>query len=150
MKRKQRTVIVPMVVVALTIGLTNDVLAESLTATKLIEACKAYKADQESAHATSCRAFIHGYLSASKDIVAAEERPSEFVARAIKTRASRLSDEAEQRLSSRYCLPSSASLDTLITKVAEIPQPFAEDATAESAMLSVLENHYRCKDVLNP
>ncbi|MBY6190292.1 Rap1a/Tai family immunity protein [Microbulbifer agarilyticus] len=150
MERKQRTVIVPMAVVALTIGLTTDVLAEPLTATKLIEACKAYKADQESAPATSCRAFIHGYLSASKDIVAAEERPSEFVARAIKTRASRLSDEAEQRLSSRYCLPPSATLDTLIAKVAEIPQPFAKDATAESAMLTVLENHYRCKDVLNP
>ncbi|WP_043319239.1 Rap1a/Tai family immunity protein [Microbulbifer sp. HZ11] len=151
MKQQLRSVIAPAAVAALTIGLTSDVLAEPLTATELIEACKSHQVDQQSAQATSCRAFIHGYLSASRDIVAADERPSEFVARAIRTRASRLSDDAAQRLSSRYCLPEAATLDTLIGKVSELSQPFAEEATAESAMLTVFENHYRCKkDVPNP
>ncbi|MCQ3828936.1 Rap1a/Tai family immunity protein [Microbulbifer elongatus] len=150
MKQKLHAVIAPAAVAALTIGLTNGVLAQPLTATELIEACKSHQVDRQSAHATSCRAFIHGYLSASNDIVAADERPSEFVARAIRTRASRLSDEAVQRLNSRYCLPNSATLDTLISQVSELSQPFAEGAPAESAMLSVFENHYRCKDVSNP
>ena len=152
MKQKLRAVIAPAAVAALTIGLTTGVLAEPLTATKLVEACKSHQVDQQSAHASSCRAFIHGYLSASSDIVAVDERPTGFVARAIRTRASRLSDEAEQRLNSRYCLPNSTAhdtLDSLIARVADISQPFADSATAKSAMLTVFENHYRCKDVLN-
>ena len=155
MKRQLRAVIAPVAVAALTIGLTTGVLAEPLTATKLVEACKTHLNDQHSAHATSCRAFIHGYLSASKDIVAVDERPSGFVARAIRTRAMRLSDDSEQRLSSRYCLPTTATpdpleiIDTLVAKVAEISQPFAEGASAKSAMLTVFENHYRCKEVVH-
>lgn len=149
MKRFVRAVITPAAVAILTASQCHDVLAEPLTGTKLVEACKAHLSDQQSTGASSCQAFIYGYLSASKDIVAAEDRPSSFVTRAIRTRASRLSDDAEQRLSSRYCLPESESMETLIEKVASVEQPLAEDATADSVMLAVFENHFRCKDVLN-
>ncbi|WP_299595313.1 Rap1a/Tai family immunity protein [uncultured Microbulbifer sp.] len=144
MKRQLRAVIAPMAVAALTIGLTPGVLAEPLTATKLVEACKNHQAEQQPG-SSSCQAFIQGYLSASNDIVAVDERPSGFVARAIRTRAARLSDDARQRLSSRYCLPASATIDTLIVRVAEISQPFTETATAKSALLSVFDRHYQCE-----
>lgn len=149
MKRLVRAVLTPAAVAILTASQCHDALAESLTATELVEACKAHQSDQQSTEASSCRAFIHGYLSASKDIVAAEDRPSPFVTRAIRTRASRLSDDTEQKLSSRYCLPESENIETLIGKVASVEPPLAEDATAESVMLAVFNNHFRCKDVLN-
>ena len=148
MKRLLRAVFAPVAVAVLTISQSHGVLAEPLTATKLVEACKAHQKDQQSTDALSCRAFIHGYLSASSDIVAAEDRPSPFVARAIRTRASRLSEESEQKLSSRYCLPASENIETLIAKVAETPGPVAGEATAESVLLAVFDKHYRCKDVL--
>lgn len=148
MKQLLRGVFVPVAAAVLTIIQSHDVLAEPLAATKLVEACKAHQMDQQSAGALSCRSFIHGYLSASKDIVAAEDRPSSFVARAIRTRASRLSEDSEQRLSSTYCLPASATMETLIARVAETPEPLAEEATAESVLLTVFDKHYRCKDVL--
>lgn len=124
------------------------VALEPLTATGLIEACKSHEVDRLGSGATTCRAYIQGYISASTEIVASEDRPSDFVARAIRTRASRLSEDAEQRLSSRYCLPQSETIDTLIGKVANASQPLAEEATAESVLLAIFDNHYRCNNVI--
>ncbi|MFD1217494.1 Rap1a/Tai family immunity protein [Microbulbifer celer] len=130
------------------------VAMEPLTAPELVAACKAYQAggasktNTENAGASSCKGFIQGYVSASTEIVDEEDRPSAFVTRAMRTRTSRFSEEAEQRLSSRYCLPKSESVDVLIAKVANISQPFAENETAESVIVQVLESHYRCEDVL--
>mgnify|MGYP000212266340 CR=1 FL=1 len=129
---------------------------EPLTAPELVTACKAYEEERESPGespgkspgATTCRAFIQGYVSASTEIVATEDRPSEFVARAIRTRTSRFSEDAEQKRNSRYCLPESQSIDVLIARVASISQPLAKEATAESVIVQVLENHYRCEGVI--
>lgn len=128
--------------------------AEGLTAPGLITACKAYqenrqspeKSRENSAEVTMCRAFIQGYLSASTDIIASEDQHSPFVARAIRTRASRLSEDAEQRLNSRYCLPKSAAIDSLAARVAGISHPVTEEATAESLLVQVLDAHFRCDD----
>ena len=149
MKQLLRAVFAPVAVAVLTISQSHGVLAQPLTATKLVEACRAHQTDPQSSGALSCRAFIHGYLSASKDIVAAEDRPSSFVARAIRTRASRISEDTEQKLSSTYCLPESETMETLIARVAGTPQPLADGATAESVLLAIFDNHYRCKDVLD-
>ncbi|QKX17249.1 Rap1a/Tai family immunity protein [Microbulbifer sp. YPW1] len=132
---------------AAALALSQSVSAlEGLTAPGLITACKAHEENRQSPEATSCRAFIQGYLSASTDVVASEDQPSPFVARAIRTRASRLSEDAEQRLNSRYCLPGSTAIDTLAAKVAGISQPVAEEATAESLLIGVLNAHFRCDD----
>ncbi|WP_073270507.1 Rap1a/Tai family immunity protein [Microbulbifer donghaiensis] len=117
---------------------------EPMNATALVSACKSYQSDSQSAAASSCRAFIQGYLSASNEIVAAGNRPSEFVARAIRTRASRLSDAAEQRLNSRYCLPEGETLEKLIAKVAAEDKQFALDAEAAVVMRRVFDGHYLC------
>ncbi|MBB5211020.1 hypothetical protein [Microbulbifer hydrolyticus] len=147
MKRLLLRAFAPAALATLVLG-QPAVALEPLTGTGLVEACRAYQVDPLGSGATTCRAYIQGYLSASTEIVAAEDRPSQFVARAIRTRASRLSEDAEQRLSSRYCLPESETINALITKVAEVSPPLAEEATAESVMLTVFDRHYRCEDVI--
>ncbi|WP_323844182.1 hypothetical protein [Microbulbifer magnicolonia] len=117
---------------------------EPMSAAGLVSACKAYQMAGEATAAASCRAFIQGYLAASNDIVAAEDRPSGFVARALRTRASRLSDAAEQRLDSRYCLPEGETVDRLIARVAAEEQRFAPDTAADIVMRRVFERHYLC------
>ncbi|WP_091384684.1 Rap1a/Tai family immunity protein [Microbulbifer marinus] len=121
---------------------------EPMTATALVSACKSYQSDSQSAATSSCRAFIQGYLSASNEIVAVADLPSEFVARAIRTRASRLSDAAEQRLNSRYCLPEGETLEQLIAKVAAEDKQFAPDAEAAVVMRRVFDAHYLCDAVI--
>lgn len=120
---------------------------EPMRATELVSACKAYQRDSGSAAASSCRAFVQGYLQATNEIVAEGDRPSRFVARAIRTRASRLSDAAEQRLNSRFCLPEGETLDNLIANVAAEQRRFAADADASILMRVVFENHYLCDSV---
>ncbi|WP_153039113.1 hypothetical protein [Microbulbifer sp. Q7] len=150
MKRLLPRVLAPAILAAVTttIGGQPAVAMEPLTATGLIEACKSHAIDPQDSGATTCRAFIQGYLSASTEIIAAEDRPSLFVARAIRTRTGRLSAETEQKISSRYCLPRAETINALIAKVAGLAPPETEGATAESVMLTVFENHYRCEDVI--
>lgn len=121
---------------------------ESLGAGELVAACRDYQRGESSTRASTCRAFIQGYLSASNEIVAAGDRPSEFVARAMRTRASRLSDAAEQRLNSRFCLPPDESLDNVIAKVAAEPDDLADGAGAAVVMRRIFERHYLCDAVL--
>lgn len=120
---------------------------EPLSAPELVTACTARAENPQGKQALTCRAFIQGYLSASTEVTSLEERPSPFVARAIRTRASRLSDEAEQRLNSRYCLPAALPVETLMDQVAALTQPLAQSAPAETALKLVLDAHYRCAEV---
>lgn len=121
---------------------------EPMTAAELVSACRTYLEDSRSAAAANCRAYVLGYLSASNEIVAEEERPSGFVARAMRTRASRLSDAAEQRLDSRFCLPEGETLDGLIGRLAAGPAQYATDAEASVVMRDLFEKHYRCDAVM--
>ncbi|MCW8125955.1 Rap1a/Tai family immunity protein [Microbulbifer halophilus] len=120
---------------------------ESMSAAELVSACKAHLEDRQSAAASGCRAFIQGYLAASPEIVAVEDRPSGFVARAMRTRGSRFSDAAEQRLNSRFCLPEGESLEQLVARVAAQTDGFEADAGASAVMRRVFEKHYLCDAV---
>lgn len=121
---------------------------EPLSGEGLVSACSAYQKGLDPAAASTCRGFIQGYMSATDEVVAAEERPSGFVARAIRTRASRLSDAAEQRLGSRYCLPEGERLEDLIAKVAAQPRELPAGADAADVMRRVFEAHYLCDSAL--
>ncbi|MFC6635717.1 Rap1a/Tai family immunity protein [Microbulbifer taiwanensis] len=120
---------------------------EPLSGEALVSACSEHQQGLDAAAASTCRGFIQGYLSATDEIVAAEERPSGFVARAIRTRASRLSDAAEKRLNSRFCLPEGERLNDLIAKVAAQPRELPAGADAADVMRRVFETHYLCDSV---
>lgn len=120
---------------------------EPMSAAELVSGCKAHLEDSQSAAASGCRAFIQGYLSASPEIVAEEDRPSGFAARAMRTRGSRLSDAAEQRLSSRFCLPEGENLEQLIARIAAQTDGVTADDEASVVMRRVFEQHYLCDAV---
>ena len=119
---------------------------EPLRATELVQACQSYT---QGGRVPTCAAYIQGYLSASNDIVSVEDRPSPFVARAMRTRTSRLSEAAEQRLDSRYCLPEGETLDDVIAKVAAESADLSETAGAALVMRRVFEKHYLCDAVMS-
>lgn len=117
---------------------------EPLSAPALLEACQTYQRDSNAPEALTCRGFILGYLSGSADIVAEEERPEGFAARALRTRGMRLPDDTQQRLRSRYCLPKGETLEDLVARLAGASRQFTVDAQADVAMRHLFEKHYRC------
>jgi len=146
MARKKRLLIRIGAPLALAIGQPLAAM-EVLSGEDLVSACSAHRKGLDPAAASTCRGFIQGYLSATDEIVAAEDRPSGFVARAIRTRATRLSEDAERRLDSRYCLPEGERLDDLIAKVAAQPRELPAGADAAEVMRRVFEAHYLCDSV---
>lgn len=120
---------------------------ESMKASDLLEACRAYQQDNRSPQARTCQAFIQGYLSASAEIVVEGKSTDGFFARALRTRGVRLSDEAQRRLTSPYCLPAGETLPDLIARLAGDSRQFAADAEAAVVMRHLFKEHYLCEAV---
>lgn len=146
MAKTQRFSILLGTALALTLS-QAAVAVESMRASDLLEACRAYQEDSRSPEARTCEAFIQGYLSASGEIVAADKSTDGFFARALRTRGVRLSEKAERRLTSPYCLPEGETLSGLIAKLAGGSNQFAVDAEAGVVMRHLFKEHYLCEAV---
>lgn len=130
------------VTTCLLIGPTAGV-AEDMRGGDLISACGEYSAGYSSAKAASCIAYLQGYLDGNTDITSAADRPSSFVVRALRTRATRLSEETEQKLNSTYCLPEGFELPALASDIAQ-EKPSAAAESAEQVLKNVLQRAYLC------
>lgn len=130
------------VAISLLIGSATS-LAEEMRGGDLISACAEYSAGHSSAEAASCIAYLQGYLDGNTDIVSESDRPSSFVVRALRTRATRLSEESEQKLNSIYCLPEGFELPVLAIDVAQ-EKPSGTAESAEQVVKNVLQRAYLC------
>lgn len=111
---------------------------EQLTGRQFMEACAAYQNYGKVAGESVCRSYLQGYLSASDDVIPAEELPSPFMQRVLRTRVSGTTQSA-------FCLPEGVRLDDIIGKVLLLESAeVADDSSAGQLIERVLETHYRC------
>lgn len=97
-------------------------------------------------HPVMCQAFLHGFFSATDNIVIEENRPSAFTLRVLRTRGRRLNESQWKLLNSDYCIPRKESVMDVADKVALLEPKFADDVSAGAVVEIVLQRHYQCDD----
>ena len=121
-------------------------------AVEYIEACKAYRREmkengnKQSVNCAICRAYLQGFLAGTNKVVKEESLPSEFMQRALRTKAHGGRERVEALTNGPYCLPEGETLDGIIEKLAETNDSFSMESSADQVIGQVLENHYRCRD----
>lgn len=130
---------------------------DRLMALDYIDACKTYRQEIEkngdkqsrgkaSVNAAICRAYLQGFLAGTNKVVKEERLPSEFMQRALRTKAHGGRERVEALTDGPYCLPEGETLDDIIEKLAETDDSFSTESSADQVISQVLESHYRCRD----
>lgn len=125
---------------------------DRLMAVDYIGACKTYRQEIEkngekpSVNAAICRAYLQGFLAGTNKVVKEERLPSEYMQRALRTKAHGGRERVEALSDGPYCLPEGETLDGIIEKLAETDDSFSTESSADQVISQVLESHYRCRD----
>jgi len=115
---------------------------ETVSAKSLIESCKLISGKSVP---QLCGAYIQGYLDASPNIVKEDQLPSEFVTRALKTRAPQKDVAVKTVANVKFCVPSEGFLSELVTKIAEVEYDAKQHQLASSVVYSILKADYSCE-----
>lgn len=143
-------VAIGVLVITLPVGI-SFATEDELPAVDYIEACKAYRQeteksrDKKSVNGAICRAYLQGFLAGTNQVVKEENLPSEFMQRALRTKAHGGRERVEALTDGPYCLPEGETLDSIIEKLAETNDSFSEESSADRVIRQVLESHYLCR-----
>lgn len=125
---------------------------DRLMAADYLDACKTYRLEiekndgEQSINGAICRAYLQGFLAGTDKVVKEERLPSEYMQRALRTKAHGGIERVEALNQGPYCLPEGESLDDIIKKLAESGDSFSSESSADLVVSRVLENHYRCQE----
>ena len=114
---------------------------EKMNANTLIQVCKDFHTEtKESLQGNLCHAYLQGFVAGSHTIMIETDQQSDFMQRALRTRA-----PGDCVKPATYCLSTVISLSDFSAKIADLEDTYTQDAGAETVILQVLDSHYRCE-----
>ncbi|NVJ60976.1 MAG: hypothetical protein HWE27_11330 [Gammaproteobacteria bacterium] len=130
------------VLIGLYCGSLSALGGEFVNAKSLIESCKQVT---DKNVPKLCGAYIQGYLEASQHIIKETQLPSEFMMRALKTRAPHKDVAVETVSKAKYCVPEKGFVFEFVGKVSQVDYNPDTQTLASTVVESVLIDHYSCK-----
>ena len=121
------------------------VAVEEMSANTLRGSCTRMLNESGDVYGEVCKAYLQGFVSGSTKVSVAAPR-SEFMERALRTRAPGGSTDIDTLKMSRYCLPEGLGTEVLAQQIIDSEQN-ARDADASSLLEAVLKAHYPCKNL---
>lgn len=117
---------------------------EEMSASTLRSSCAHLLDHSGDIYGEVCKAYLQGFVSGSTKVSVAAPR-SEFMERALRTRAPGGSTDIDTLKMSRYCLPAGVDTRVLAQQIMD-SQHSAGEADASSLLEAVLKAHYPCQN----
>ena len=117
---------------------------EEMPASTLRDSCVRLLNHNGDVYGEVCKAYLQGFVSGSTKVAVAAPR-SEFMERALRTRAPGGSTDIDTLKMSRYCLPKGVDTEVLAQQIIDAKQ-HAREADASALLEAVLKAHYPCQN----